>query len=272
MNLAVNAKDAMSGGGCLTIRSANHFISDTEARQNPDSCPGQFLRISVQDTGDGIPLEIQHRIFEPFFTTKGQGKGTGLGLATSFGIIKQLGGWLEFHSLPGCGTRFDIFLPRSAAAEAMPEPRQESTSTSAIPCTNHETILIVDDEDVVRRVAETLFTKIGYKVILARDGLEAIRIFETRSREINMVLLDLTMPNLSGKETFRILRQRFAYVPVVICSGYLLDINEFTRECGARPDGFVQKPYRLEEMSAVVRQTIDNAKTRQTTSVQTVAA
>jgi PAS domain S-box-containing protein len=260
MNMAVNAKDAMPKGGGLKLISSNRVLSAADLRSHPEIAPGEFVCLSVEDEGDGIPYEVQAKIFEPFFTTKEPGKGTGLGLATSFGIVKQLGGWIDFRSAPGEGTRFDIYLPRSTAAEAgnsstlLQGPGNEA---KLAPSRTGETILLVDDEALVRRIGRTLLTKLGYQVLEASDGLEALEVCRTRGDEIRLVLLDLTMPNLTGKETFARLREVRPELPVLICSGYLVDLNEFTRECGACPDGFVQKPYRFEDMAEMVRETLD---------------
>lgn len=259
MNMGVNAKDAMPRGGSIRFSTANHFISSAEARRLREAIPGAYLRISVQDNGSGMPPEVLAHVFEPFFTTKAPGKGTGLGLATSFGIVKQLGGWIEVYSKPDEGTRFDIFLPRhtptspSAPAVLPPPPK----AVRCEPVRNHETILIVDDDEVVRRVASTLLGKLGYKVMIARDGREGLEVYAENRDQIDLVLMDLTMPNLSGKDAFRILRERFGPVPVVICSGYLLDLKEFASECGSEPSGFIQKPYRLDTMARTIREILD---------------
>ena len=260
MNMGVNAKDAMPDGGILSLRSRNQHFGPDEARLHADAAPGEYMCLSIEDNGEGIPLEIQKRIFEPFFTTKGPGKGTGLGLATSFGIIKQLGGWIEMDSRQGEGTRFDIYLPRSAAAEAQPEAEHHGPTEFKRASSEQETILVVDDEDVVRHVAATLLTKLGYQVIQARDGQEGIDTYGEKRDEIDLVLLDLSMPNLSGRETFRRLREFDDEIRVLICSGYLVDLNEFSEECGACPNGFVQKPYHFDDMSAMVRQVLDEVR------------
>ena len=260
MNMSVNAKDAMPKGGKLRLRSHNRTLTQSDLRAHPEISPGDFICLSVEDEGDGIPPEVQAKIFEPFFTTKAPGKGTGLGLATSFGIVKQLGGWIDFTSTIGKGTCFNIYLPRSVAAET------ESAATLFAPPVSHdlapsrqgETILLVDDEALVRRIGRTLLSKLGYEVVEAADGIEALEICRTRGDSISLILLDLTMPNLSGKETFARLREILPDLPVLICSGYLVDLNEFTRECGACPDGFVQKPYSFEDMAAIVRKTLDH--------------
>ena len=260
MNMGVNAKDAMPGGGTIRFSTANHFISSSEARRLREANPGAYLRISVEDNGTGMSPDVLAHVFEPFFTTKAPGKGTGLGLATSFGIVKQLGGWIEVFSRSGEGTRFDIFLPRHIPTAAPTPAPAEISAPKAVRCEpirNHETILIVDDEEVVRRVASTLLAKLGYKVMIARDGREGLEVYEENRDQIDLVLMDLTMPNLSGKDAFRILRERFGPVPVVICSGYLLDLKEFAEECGAEPCGFIQKPYKLETLAKTIRGILD---------------
>jgi len=260
MNMAVNAKDAMPHGGHLFLRSSNRTLTAAELRAHPEIVPGDFVCLSVEDEGEGIPLEVQAKIFEPFFTTKAPGKGTGLGLATSFGIVKQLGGWIDFRSVPGKGTRFDIYLPRSKAAEAGDTSALLGTAEGEpqlAPSRKGETILLVDDEALVRRIGRTLLTKLGYEILEAADGLEALEICRVRGESIGLVLLDLTMPNLTGKETFARLHEMLPDLPVLICSGYLVDLNEFTQECGACPDGFVQKPYSFGDMAEMVRKTLD---------------
>ena len=259
MNMAVNAKDAMPKGGRLHLRSGNRTLTEADLRNHPEIIPGDFVCLTVEDEGEGIPPEVQAKIFEPFFTTKAPGKGTGLGLATSFGIVKQLGGWIDFRSVVGEGTRFDIYLPHSKEAEAGNSSALLSARTDhqlALSRTG-ETILLVDDEALVRRIGRTLLGKLGYEIIEAKDGLEAIEICRTKGDSISLVLLDLTMPNLSGKETFAHIREMLPELPVLICSGYLVDLSEFTEECGTSPDGFVQKPYSFEVMSESVRNTLD---------------
>lgn len=260
MNMAVNAKDAMPNGGRLHLRSSNRNLNSADLRGHPEVEPGDFICLSVEDEGEGIPLEVQAKIFEPFFTTKPPGKGTGLGLATSFGIVKQLGGWIDFHSVPGEGTRFDIYLPRSISAEVGDSSAligSQEPDRGLEPSRSGETILLVDDEALVRRIGRTLLTKLGYRILEAADGLEALEVCREKGDEISLVLLDLTMPNLTGKETFAKLNEMKPDLPVLICSGYLVDLSEFTQECGACPDGFVQKPYSFGDMADMVRKTLD---------------
>ncbi|MEO0415268.1 MAG: ATP-binding protein, partial [Verrucomicrobiota bacterium] len=181
MNMGVNAKDAMPGGGSISFSTKNVTLTDRHAQETSDARAGDFLCLSIEDNGDGIPEEVQKKIFEPFFTTKEQGKGTGLGLATCFGIAKQLNGWIDFKSEEGVGTRFDIYLPRSVS--------QASTSRRDQPVKplsdkNNETLLIVDDEPVVRKVAETMLKKLGYQIYVAGDGQQALEVYEELGDEI----------------------------------------------------------------------------------------
>jgi two-component system cell cycle sensor histidine kinase/response regulator CckA len=260
MNLCVNAKDALgANGGDILMSSRNVTINPGDEAVHIDAKPGEYLCLSVEDNGSGMPAEVQAKIFEPFFTTKEQGKGTGLGLATSFGIIKQLGGWIVCTSEVGEGTRFDIFLPKSTVA-LEEEKKQTNAALEESSAEATETLLLVDDEQMVRSVAEALLSKLGYDILVAADGEEALRIYAERADDIDLVMLDLTMPTLSGADTFRRLREEFDYVPVLICSGYLVDLTAFEAETGARPDGFVQKPYKMETMASTVREVINEAR------------
>ena len=199
---------------------------------------------------------IKAKLFEPFFTTKEQGKGTGLGLATSYGIVKQHGGWIECESDLGVGTEFSIYLPRKDA------PNQEvkkNINDNILEATGDETILVVDDEDVVRKVAEGTLKANGFKTISAANGKEAIEVLEERSEDVMLVLLDLTMPVMSGIETLAIIRERFAGIPVIVCSGYMVDLEGFEIENGLRPDAAIQKPYDIKDLTIKIRHLIDEA-------------
>ncbi len=255
MNMGVNARDALAGGGTLKFSSSNRVVSSEEAARITDARAGDFVCLSVEDNGQGMSEAVQKKIFEPFFTTKERGKGTGLGLATSFGIVKQLGGWIAFESRLGKGTRFDIYLQRSVAAENQ-IPKTEAP-TKIVRVEGTETLLLVDDEPAVRGVAVALFARLGYRTLVASNGQEALEIYQNHREEIGLVMLDLTMPVLSGRETFVELRKLNCEVPVLICSGYLVDLNAFEEETGHCPDGFVQKPYRLDLMAETVRKALD---------------
>ena len=256
MNMVVNARDAMNGTGRINISSRNVYLGGSQLIHMPEGREGEYVRISVTDNGSGMPPEVLSKIFEPFFTTKEQGKGTGLGLATSFGIVQQHGGWITCDSVVGTGTTFHIFLPRCT---------DEEPAETALPVVpdgpvrgGAETILLVDDEMVVRAVAQGLLKKLGYNVITADDGEAALEVLHRMDGGIHLCLLDLTMPRLSGKDTFTAMRRGPARgVPVVICSGYLVDLDGFAEETGARPDAFVQKPYALDDLARCIRSVLD---------------
>ncbi len=256
MNMCVNAKDAMPAGGVIRLTTENvEITSDPGSRL--ESRPGLYVRVDVEDDGEGMSEETQSKIFEPFFTTKDQGKGTGLGLATCYGIVKQHGGWIECQSILGEGTRFSIYFPRDASkadrgrARVLPPEKKIEGGT--------ETVLLVDDEVVVRSVAESVLKHHGYKTMTASDGIEGVEAVRAHGGEISLVLLDLTMPRLSGRDTFKMIREIYPDLAVIICSGYLVDLEEFAEETGYRPTGFVQKPYQVDSLARVVRETIDQA-------------
>ena len=270
LNMCVNAKDAMSEGGTITIQAKNNPTAHRTPADDGENC----IELIVEDTGTGIAPEHLATIFEPFFTTKEQGKGTGLGLAMSYGIIEQHGGWITCESTVPHGTSFHIFLPRytgklngldvkpKSNTTLLPPPTHRPTLCEHTPSTTPDRpkhVLIVDDEAVVRAVAEGLFRNSGFKVSsaengrLALDHLASIHAPGTStSGHVDAIILDLTMPVLSGKETLRELRRLYPEIPVVIASGYLVDPVAFTNEAGASPDAFMQKPYELDEILEVV--------------------
>ena len=256
MNLCLNARDAMPKGGTLTLATSNVHLDEDKAVEHAGGRPGEFICLSVADTGEGMPAEVLEHVFEPFFTTKGPGKGTGLGLAVVFGIVKQHGGWIECTSNPGQGTRFDIFLPRSRDAEE-PIPGGE-----AIPVKGGcETIILADDQEMVRNLGRDILERYGYRVLTAADGLEAFDLFRQRPHEIDLVVLDYAMPRLSGLDTMRLLREVHGAIPVLFASGYYSDqaLQALEQEQGG---GFVAKPYRTTELARSVRDIIDRSKAR----------
>ena len=255
MNMAVNAKDAIGEvKGRVRIGSNNLEIDEFHASLVSDANPGDYVRISVEDTGSGMSAAVMLNIFEPFFTTKEQGKGTGLGLATSYGIIQQHGGWISCESEEGVGTTFHIYIPRG---EVQDLPEVMETTKEAVRG-GTETVLLVDDEPVVQMVGEGVLKHHGYNVIVAGDGEEALEIIGERGDEIAIIMLDLTMPKMSGRDTFRNLRAGdYPPIPVVVCSGYLVDLDEFAEETGAKPEGFVQKPYDSDELTRILRSVMD---------------
>ena len=251
MNLCLNARDAMPGGGEIVLSAGNVPVEAEYARLHLDARPGDFVRLSVADNGPGIAPEIRQRIFEPFFTTKGPGKGTGLGLAIVYGIVRQHQGWISCESQVGEGTRFDIYLPRHAIHAV---PARAATPTQ-VPPGQGETILLVDDEPLIRNLGRVILQRSGYRVLLAEDGQQAVEIYAREPDSIHLVLLDLSMPRLSGKDTLRQLRLIRPEVRAVLSSGYSPEQVEMTRDEGTL--GFVTKPYHPQELARAVRAALD---------------
>jgi len=254
MNLCLNARDAMPEGGVLRLETANVVLDEEYARLHLEARAGEFVRLRVNDTGTGIAPEIRPRIFEPFFTTKQAGQGTGLGLAMVFGIVQQHQGWIECTSELARGTRFDIYLPRLRAGEPLPL----LPPTEPGPAGGHETILLVDDEPMVRNLGHTVLQRFGYRVLLAEDGLEAIDIYRREKDGVDLVVLDLTMPRLSGRDTLHRLLQIDPNVHVLFASGYSAEhVTEGEKE---GVFGFISKPYRPQELANAVRAVLDRCK------------
>jgi len=244
-NLIINAKDAMPQGGELIIKTENVHLDEEYTQKYPDLKPGKYVKISVTDTGIGMPKNVTDRIFEPFFTTKGSGEGTGLGLATVYGIIKNHQGHITVDSESGKGTTFTIYLPVS-------ERRVLEENTAATVIKGDETILIVDDEEDVRGMLSKQLTPLGYKVLFASDGLEAIKIFKQQKHKIDLILLDMIMPGMAGKETYQKLREISPGVKVLIMSGFSLNSSD-KEMLSDRTMGFIQKPFELYELSNIIR-------------------
>lgn len=255
IQLASNARDAMPEGGLLCLETDNQEYAADIAHSNAEARPGRFVRLVVRDTGVGIAPEMQARIFEPFFTTKAVGQGTGLGLAMVFGIVKAHNGWISVESQPGQGTAFSLFLP-AAPPEAAPPTELSAPPTAAlIPHHDHQRILVVDDEEPLRFLARALLEAAGYRVLTAADGREALEMYQQPSRDIDLILLDLTMPRLSGTETLRLLKQINPDVRVVICSGYAAgDDHQTLLRQGAR--AVVSKPYRPDDLTQAIQQAL----------------
>ncbi|HEV3118295.1 MAG TPA: PAS domain S-box protein, partial [Gemmataceae bacterium] len=251
MNLCLNARDAMPEGGRLFLKTENVVVDDEYRRLHLEARPGAFVRLCVQDTGVGIAPEIRSRIFEPFFTTKGPGRGTGLGLAMVFGIVKQHQGWIDCYSEVNRGTRFDIYLPRSCQ---VPAPAALPMLCPAS-CRGDETILLVDDEAILRSLGQKILERYGYRVVLAEDGVHAVAVYRAHKDQIDLIILDLTMPRLSGRDTFQELLQVNPLVRVLFASGY--SVEHVMEPENDRVAGFVSKPYHPEELVHMVRSALD---------------
>src|SRR5262249_3793989 len=259
MNLALNARDAMPQGGRITFESAN-FVPDTDfLHWHLDARPGAYVRLRVTDTGHGMTPEVRQRIYEPFFTTKETGKGTGLGLAMVFGIIKQHRGWIECESSPGRGTCFDIYLPRHAEPQAPAVERR----ADAVP-TGHETILLVDDEALVRNLGQKVLESWGYKTLAAEDGLRAIELVRSKAHAIDLVILDGSMPRLSGRDTLAELVKLDPHIRVIFSSGYAMAQHGLQE--AQQIVGYLNKPYRMDELAKAVREVLDKPPSRAQTA------
>jgi two-component system cell cycle sensor histidine kinase/response regulator CckA len=256
VNLAINARDAMPRGGSLTIATRNVELSPLEASRHPDARPGPYVAVALRDTGAGMTPDVQARIFEPFFTTKELGKGTGLGLATVYGIVTQSGGFLDVKSAPGRGAVFTVYL---SAVSSGGEAPVRSVAAAAERAGGTETILLVEDEDAVRAVARRVLTKYGYSVIEARDGGQALAFLGTHDGAIDLVLTDAVMPQMSGLELAAALGRLRPSLPVIVMSGYT-DVDLVRR--GALDSGapILTKPFTVESLLTAVRAPLDRAK------------
>lgn len=253
INVCLNARDAMPSGGILKLVTGNQTLSKEIYLNQRGWKEGDYVRITLSDTGSGIAPEIQSQIFEPFFTTKEPGRGTGLGLSMVYGIIQNHGGYIDFKSQPGQGSTFDLFLPARTGAVIQEE---SSALHPTVPPEGSETILIVDDEDIIRQLGADILEDVGYKVIGAARGEEAVRLVQQRRSDIDLVVLDVIMPGMGGRETFRKLKKINPEIKVLLSSGYSTDgeVGEILKE---GVGGIVQKPYKDEELIRMVRAVLD---------------
>ncbi|HSK73939.1 MAG TPA: ATP-binding protein, partial [Pyrinomonadaceae bacterium] len=252
MNLAVNARDAMPQGGNLIIETANVLLDKEYVFQHFTVRAGSYVMLAVSDTGVGIEEETQEYIFEPFFTTKEVGKGTGLGLATVYGIVKQSGGYVWVYSEVGRGTTFKIYLPRVDEDVQMPE---KDETTESIPG-GTETILLVEDEEMVRNLSRQILQTCGYKVLEARNGVEALSICQDSDSKIDLLMTDVVMPQMGGRELAEKLEQMYPQIRLLFTSGYTDDaiIRQGVIKTG---ENFIQKPFTFEALAKKVRELLD---------------
>jgi len=243
MNLCVNARDAMPDGGSISISAENTFLDESYARMHIEAKAGQFVVITVSDTGPGMTAEIQSRIFEPFFTTKEMTKGTGLGLSTALTIVKSHGGFINVYSELHKGTQFGLYLP----ALDSPGIAEAGALQTDLPCGNGELILIVDDEESIREITGSTLETFGYRVLKASDGTEAVALYAEHRNEIAVVLTDMLMPFMDGPATIRALQKMNAEVKIIAASG--LTAGHTAGE--ASLEGvkiFLSKPYTAEKL------------------------
>ncbi len=253
MNLAVNARDAMPGGGHLLIATREVELDEQDCRNHPWARPGRYAQLIVGDTGTGMDAELQQRIFEPFFTTKERGKGTGLGLSVVYGIIKQHEGFVQVDSAPERGTTFTIFLPVPTVTLGVVVP-----DLSPLVRGGNETILVAEDEASLRYLASTVLERLGYTVILAEDGLEAVNLFRANQSRIDLVILDLVMPRFSGRDALELMRAIRPDLRALFVTGYD-DAAAHVPGVDALISGtnLLQKPYRVDMLGSRVREMLD---------------
>ncbi len=252
VNLATNGRDAMPGGGRLSISAARAAFGPGDAAAHGLEGPGPWLALTVSDSGEGMSAEVQRQAFEPFFTTKGHGKGTGLGLSIVHGIVHQHRGAVTVSSQPGAGTTFAIYLPASADAVAAPAHLEAAPTGPG----GHETILVAEDEEMVRRVVTTTLTRAGYRVIEAVDGADAVARFRERRNEVDLCLLDVIMPRLNGREALGAIRLLKPGVRVLLASGFTGNVLE-ERGLDLESVELLEKPMAPAEFLRRVRQALD---------------
>ncbi|MCG3119641.1 MAG: Sensor histidine kinase RcsC [bacterium] len=255
LNICLNARDAMPEGGALKLTTQNLAIDAENSARHFNLAPGKYVHLTITDTGIGMDAATQARIFEPFFSTKERGKGTGLGLAMVYGIIRNHGGRIYVDSIVNQGTTFHIYLPATTtqAAVSKPEPPRAAPF-------GHETILLIDDERVILDVASRILKRLGYVVLQAENGEEALRLFSERHHEIALVILDMVMPRLSGREVFRRLQAINPEVRVLLSSGYSAD-GDAQAILHEGIIGFVQKPYIMNELAQAVKHALQPLET-----------
>jgi CheY-like chemotaxis protein len=247
-NLCVNARDAIAGVGKVTIETQNVTLDDTYTADRPGYAPGDFVMLAVSDNGRGIDKEVLDHLFEPFFTTKKTGEGTGLGLATVYGIVKQNEGYINVYSEPGKGTTFRIYIPRhvgDAAADRGEAPGEIALGKG-------ETVLLVEDEPAIMKMGKMMLEKLGYRVLAADTPAEALRMAEEHPAGIQLVVTDLVMPEMNGRQLADALHALFPDMKTLFMSGYTPNV---VAHHGVLDEGvhFIQKPFSLKDLGEKVR-------------------
>jgi len=251
LNLYVNAWQAMPGGGDLYIETENVTLKEDYSKPFRVE-PGNYVKVAVTDTGIGMDEETQQRIFDPFFTTKETGRGTGLGLSSAYGIIKNHGGIINVYSEKGAGATFNIYLPAVEAVISVERPEAGEKEIQL----GHETVLLVDDEDMIIDVGQEILKEMGYKVLVARGGKEAIEVYKKDKDRIALVILDMIMPDMGGGEVYDTLKELNPDIKVLLSSGYSIS-GQATEILERGCDGFIQKPFNMRQLSEKIRQILN---------------
>jgi CheY-like chemotaxis protein len=251
MNLCINARDAMKHGGTLTIETANADLAPEYSVDHPWVVPGRHVLLAVSDTGEGMDEDTKSHIFEPFFTTKEAGEGTGLGLATVYGIIKQSGGSIEVYSEKGKGSCFKIYFPAISAKS----PDRVPVAPTESELRGTETILLVEDTDAIRGIAHRTLTRYGYTVLVARNGPEALSVHEQYTAKIHLLLTDMMMPEMTGRELATRLRPERKDMKLLFMSGYTEGAVLGAAEAGSGAS-FLGKPFTPEDLARRVKEVL----------------
>jgi CheY-like chemotaxis protein len=250
VNLALNSRDAMPGGGTLTVSTANVELDEREALLHPNITPGRFVRLTVEDTGTGMDGEVAARAFEPFYTTKSQGDGTGLGLAIVYGIVTSAGGVVTLSSEPGMGTLVSAHFPSTGVIPRAAERDRPSISAQA-----SETVLVVEDDPSMRRMTERILSRTGYEVLTSPGGRDALRQLEARKGEIDLLLTDVVMPEMSGTELAGRAGALYPELSILLMSGYVDRPGVGPLQDGAE---LLEKPFRAEDLLEKVRAVLES--------------
>jgi CheY-like chemotaxis protein len=253
MNLVVNARDAMPSGGSLVIETANVTLDENYVSAHDGVPPGDYVMLAVSDTGTGMTEETRARMFEPFFTTKDSGKGTGLGLATCYGIVKQAGGHIGVYSEVGVGTTMRVYFPRIARTGSVTPSRNEVVSRGA------ETILLVEDDKAVRAITRRMLDSQGYKVLEAPDGYQALEILRASNGGVDLLFTDVVLPGMGGREVAEKAREIRSDIKVLFTSGYTDDVI-LQHRLLERDASLLQKPFTPHAMALKVRAILEGRK------------
>ena len=260
INLVLNARDAMNGTGTLTIRTKNVDVDDRFVQAHPEARSGEHVLLQVIDTGSGMTDTVLQHLFEPFFTTKPVGHGTGLGLAVVYGAVQQANGWIIVETAVGKGTTFSTYLPRCREPVQTQTPALQEVYTQRTE--RHKTVLVVDDEEMILQLTRRMLERSGYTVMTAADGPSAVTVIQENPAAVDLVLLDMTMPGMTGDHVLWELRRLGCTAPILISSGYSLggSIQDLVGSPGGA-DRFLPKPYTMQELSDVVCTALDSIRT-----------